>query len=461
MADRRDELFYNQKNLGDTLPAEERAAADAYCARYMAFLDRARTERESVTEAVRLAEAAGFREFRPGMKTAPGEKLYRSVRGKALMLAVTGKKPMACGAHIEAAHVDSPRLDVKPVPLYEDGELAYLKTHYYGGLRKYQWVALPLEVHGVVVLRGGTEKTVSLGTDAGDPAFVITDLLPHLAGEQKKKPLSEAIPGESLNLVMGSLPAAGDGGKDRVKLAVLELLNKKYGMTEEDFLSAELEVVPALPVREIGLDRSLIGAYGHDDRVCAYAELEAILGTEAPELAAVCILADKEEIGSEGVSGMQSAAFDTFMEDLCAADGSELRRCYENSLCISADVTVAFDPDFPEVCDKRNSARLNYGIGIAKFTGVGGKGGSNDASAEVVGRIRRIFAQGGVVWQMSELGKVDAGGGGTVAKFMAKRDIDTIDAGVPVLSMHSPYELVSKLDCYMTEKGMKAVYAEK
>ncbi|MGN1002351.1 MAG: aminopeptidase, partial [Oscillospiraceae bacterium] len=326
-----------------------------------------------------------------------------------------------------------------------------------GGIKKYQWVTIPLELHGVVTLKSGENVDVVIGRDKNDPQFVITDLLPHLAGDQMKKSPGEIIPGESLNLLLGSVPYA-DEGSDRVKLAVMSILNDNYGITEEDFLSAELEVVPGFDTRDIGLDRSLIGGYGHDDRVCAYAELKAILDIDAPETTAVCILADKEEIGSESTSGMQSQAFEGFMADLCEAQGTNLYRCFEKSLCVSADVCNAFDPNFPEVSERRNNARANYGMGICKYTGSRGKGGCNDADAETVAVLRRIFAENGVVWQMAELGKVDQGGGGTVAAYMARRNISTIDAGVPVLSMHAPFEVVSKFDCYMTYKGVKAVY---
>ncbi|HJC41373.1 MAG TPA: aminopeptidase, partial [Candidatus Intestinimonas pullistercoris] len=321
------------------------------------------------------------------------------------------------------------------------------------------WVTIPLELHGVVALRDGSVVKVAVGAAAGDPLFTIDDLLPHLGAEQSKKPLSEAIPGENLNVLVGSRPFKDDEGSDRVKLAVLDILNQKYGITEEDFISAELEVVPAFRASDIGFDRSLIGAYGHDDRVCAYASLAALLDLEGPpQKTAVCMLADKEEIGSEGVSGMQSSAFDTFMSDLCDIQKVPLKVCYERSFCLSADVTAAFDPNFAEVYEKRNSARTGYGMGLCKYTGARGKSGASDASAELVGWIRRVLDDAGVIWQMAELGKVDAGGGGTVACYMANRDIDTLDAGVPVLSMHSPYETVSKLDCYMTYLGMKAVY---
>ncbi len=340
-------------------------------------------------------------------------------------------------------------------------ELAFLKTHYYGGIRKYQWVTIPLELHGVVALKDGQTIRVSIGDGEGDPLFTIDDLLPHLGAEQSRKPLGEAIPGESLNLLVGSRPLADDEGSDRVKLAVLELLNRKYGIVEEDFISAELSAVPAFSAVDIGFDRSLIGSYGHDDRVCAYAALAALLQLGTPERTAVCMLADKEEIGSEGVTGMKSAAFDTFMEDLCDGQSVPLRACYEKSFCLSADVTAAYDPNFAEVYEKRNSAMVNYGMGLCKYTGARGKSGASDASAELVAYIRRILDDAGVVWQMAELGKVDAGGGGTVAVYMAERNIDTLDAGVPVLSMHAPFETVGKLDCYMTFKGMKAVFEAK
>ncbi|MCD8240522.1 MAG: aminopeptidase [Oscillospiraceae bacterium] len=455
----REQLLYRQKNGYDLIDTAERLALEDYCNGYKAFLDAARTEREAVREAITQAEARGFVPFTPGMAIQPGMKLYRSNRGKALLLAVIGEQPLSDGCTVAAAHVDSPRLDLKQLPLYEDGEMAYFKTHYYGGIKKYQWVTIPLELHGVVALKNGETVEIVIGRDAEDPQFVITDLLPHLAGEQMQKKGPEIIKGENLNLLAGSVPYA-DEGKERVKLAVLSILNDRYGITEEDFLSAELEAVPALPTRDIGLDRSFIGGYGHDDRVCAYAELKALFDLHTPEKAAVCILADKEEIGSEGTSGMQSEAFECFMEDLCAAQGVEKRRCFEKSLCISADVCNAFDPVYPEVSEKRNNAKANYGMGISKYTGARGKSGTNDADAETVGKLRAIFEKRGVVWQMAELGKVDQGGGGTVAMFMSKRNISTIDAGVPVLSMHAPFEVVSKFDCYMTYKGVLAVYEE-
>ena len=458
MAEIRDELFYKQKNGYDTMSTQQRIDMEDYCRGYMAFLNEARTEREAVKIAIEMAEDKGFVEYVDGMKLSPGDKVYCNNRSKALMLAVIGRKSLEEGCVIAGAHVDSPRIDLKQNPLYESDELAYFKTHYYGGIKKYQWVTIPLELHGVVALKNGETIDVSIGHDPSDPQFVITDLLPHLGKEQMRKTMEEGITGEGLNILIGSIPYA-DEGSDRVKLAVMSILNDRYGIVEEDFLSAELTAVPAFEVREIGLDRSLIGGYGHDDRVCAYAELKAILDLdEAPEKTAVCILADKEETGSDGVTGMQSSAFECFMEELCAGQNVPLRRCFKNSFCLSADVTAAFDPNFPEVSEKRNDAKLNYGMGICKFTGARGKSGTSDASAEIVGYLRKIFADAGVVWQMSELGKVDQGGGGTIAKYMANRNIDTIDAGVPVMSMHAPFEVVAKFDCFMTYLGVLAAY---
>ena len=440
------------------MSTQQRIDMEDYCRGYMAFLNEARTEREAVKIAIEMAEDKGFVEYVDGMKLSPGDKVYCNNRSKALMLAVIGRKSLEEGCVIAGAHVDSPRIDLKQNPLYESDELAYFKTHYYGGIKKYQWVTIPLELHGVVALKNGETIDVSIGHDPSDPQFVITDLLPHLGKEQMRKTMEEGITGEGLNILIGSIPYA-DEGSDRVKLAVMSILNDRYGIVEEDFLSAELTAVPAFEVREIGLDRSLIGGYGHDDRVCAYAELKAILELdEAPEKTAVCILADKEETGSDGVSGMQSSAFECFVEELCAGQNVPLRRCFKNSFCLSADVTAAFDPNFPEVSEKRNDAKLNYGMGICKFTGARGKSGTSDASAEIVGYLRRIFADAGVVWQMSELGKVDQGGGGTIAKYMANRNIDTIDAGVPVMSMHAPFEVVAKFDCFMTYLGVLAAY---
>jgi len=454
----KERLFYAQKSVYDLLSDEEADAVAAYGEAYKDFLDRARTERLAVKRAVELAEARGFRAYEADMDIKPGDKLYVNNRGKSMMLAVIGTKPLSDGINIAASHIDAPRLDLKQLPLYEDGEMAYLKTHYYGGIKKYQWVTIPLALYGIVVKADGEAVEVAIGDRPEDPQFTITDLLPHLSGDQSKKTLSEAISGESLNILFGSLPLGDEEEKDRVRLGMLSLLHEKYGICEADFLSAELEAVPAFAVRDIGLDRSFVGGYGQDDRSCAYAGLKAILELNTPERTAVCMLADKEEIGSEGVSGMKSGAFDQFIGRLCRSQGVALLDCFANSFCLSTDVCNGFDPGFPEVSEKRNSARMNYGMGIMKYTGVRGKSGSSDASAEVIGKLRKLFAEKNVIWQMTELGKVDQGGGGTVAWIMAERNIDTIDAGVPVLSMHAPMEISAKADLYMTYKAVKAVF---
>ena len=458
MSDMREKLFYKQKNGYELMTTEQLVEMESYSKEYMSFLNNARTEREAVRLAIAQAEANGFTEYERGMDLKPGTKIYFNNRDKALTLAVMGEMPLDVGCVIAGAHVDAPRIDLKQNPLYESDELAFFKTHYYGGIKKYQWVTIPLELHGVVALKSGEVVDVVIGREADDPQFVITDLLPHLAKDQVSKPMSEGITGEGLNILIGSVPYADDGS-DKVKLAVMSILNDRYGIVEEDFISAELTAVPAFEVREIGLDRSLIGGYGHDDRVCAFAELRALFDIEGiPQRTCICLLADKEETGSDGVSGMQSQAFECFMADLCAEQGVDLRRCFENSFCISADVTAAFDPNYPEVSEKRNDAKINYGMGLCKFTGARGKSGTSDAAAEVVAYLRQLFDTNGVVWQMAELGKVDQGGGGTIAKYMANRNIDTIDAGVPVLSMHAPFEVVAKFDCYMTYKGVLAAY---
>lgn len=460
LKERKEALFAARKNGYDRLSAADEKAMAEYCAKYADFLEKGKTERLCARRTVALAEAQGFRPFVRGEKLTAGDKVYRVNRDKSVMLAIVGRQPLAAGACIAAAHIDSPRLDLKPNPLYEENELAYFKTHYYGGIRKYQWVTMPLMLCGVIALKDGTVIDVMLGEDS-EPKFVITDLLPHLGADQGKKPLNEAIPAESLNILLGSRPVAGEDS-DRVKLTVMEKLHEKYGITEDDFTSAELEAVPAISVTDIGLDGSMIGAYGHDDRVCGYAALQAILDADAPERTAVCVLADKEEIGSMGVTGMQSAAFDTFMDDMCAALGTDTKTCYENSFCLSADVTAAYDPNFAEVFDKKNAAFLNHGIGLCKYTGARGKSGASDANAETVAYARRVLDDADVVWQIAELGKADVGGGGTVAQYMANRNITTLDAGVPVLSMHAPFETVGKLDCYMTYKACRALYkAEK
>jgi len=458
MSDLREKLLYKPKHGYDRLTAEEVQEMNAYANAYRTFLDNGKTERLCVDYTIKLAEEKGFVPYVSGMPLEPGTKVYVNNRGKGIMLAVIGKKSLAEGANIGAAHTDAPRLDLKPSPLYEDAELAYFKTHYYGGVRKYQWLAVPLCLYGVITKADGTTVNVAIGDQDDEPQFIINDLLPHLGQAQNTKPLGEAVPAENLNILIGSMPLQDDDGADRVKLNILNILHEKYGITEEDFISAELEAVPAAKARDLGFDRSLIGAYGHDDRVCAYAELAALLDLDVPEKTAVCIFADKEEIGSVGVSSMQSQCFDWFMEQMCMTQGTDLRTCFSNSFCLSADVCAAYDPNYADVYERRNSAYLNYGVGLCKYTGHRGKGGASDASAELVGSVRKLLNDNGVIWQMCEMGKIDAGGGGTVALFMANRNIDTLDAGVPVLSMHAPVETVSKLDCYMTYRCMKAVF---
>ena len=453
----RESLLYAPKNGYSEYTPEKREAMNEYCKRYAAFMDACKTEREATAWATKAAEAHGFKPAVPSMEVKPGDRIYMNNRGKSFLIAVIGTEPMSEGANICAAHVDSPRLDLKPQPLYEDSEIAYFKTHYYGGIKKYQWTCVPLAIHGVVCKKDGSEVTVTIGEDENDPILVVSDLLIHLAADQMKKTLAEGITGEQLNVILGTEPLEGEGS-DLVKLNIMRLLNEKYGMVEGDFRTAELTVVPAGKCREVGLDRSLLGAYGHDDRVCAYAELEPILDLPTPKHTAVCILADKEEIGSVGISGMQSHAFEYFMEILCDGQGVKLSQCFANSFCLSADVSNAFDPNFAETCDRRNNSALNYGVSICKYTGARGKSGASDASAEAMQHVRSTLDAAGVKWQIATLGKVDQGGGGTVAAYMANRNIVTVDAGVPVLSMHAPMELVSKLDCYETMLACRAIY---
>ena len=453
----REALLSSPKNGFVGLSQEERAEMEAYCKRYAAFMNACKTEREATAWATAEAEKHGFKPAVPGMEVKPGDKIYLNNRGKSFMIAVVGTESLTEGANICAAHVDSPRMDLKPQPLYEDSEIAYFKTHYYGGIKKYQWTCVPLALHGVVCKKDGSEVTVTIGEDENDPILVVSDLLIHLSADQMKKTLAEGIAGEQLNVILGTEPLEGEGS-DLVKLNIMRLLNEKYGFVEDDFRTAELTVVPAGKCREVGLDRSLLGAYGHDDRVCAYAELEPMLTLPTPKHTAVCILADKEEIGSVGISGMQSRAFEYFMEILCDGQGVKLSHCFAKSFCLSADVSNAFDPNFAETCDRRNNSQLNYGVSICKYTGSRGKGGASDASAEAMQHVRSTLDAAGVKWQIATLGKVDQGGGGTVAAYMANRNIVTVDAGVPVLCMHAPLEIVSKLDCYETMKACKAIY---
>lgn len=451
-------LEFISANGYDRLSTEERAAMESYCHRYRRFLDQAKTEREAVSETVAKAQAKGFRPYEPGMKLSPGDKIYRVNHGKSVIFAVMGQRPVSEGCRIAVSHADSPRLDVKPYPLHEQEEIGLLRTHYYGGIKKYQWVTMPLALHGVLCLKDGRVITLQLGERPEDPVFYIADLMPHLAEEQMTKPMREGITGENLQVLFGSEPVQGAEEKKRVKQGLLKLLHEQFGITEEDFLSAELNLVPAGQCREVGLDRSLLGAYGHDDRVCVYAQFEAILELENPEHTSVCVLADKEEIGSVGISSMKSAFFDFFMEDMCEEQNTPLRRCFEKSICLSADVICAYDPLYEEVFAPQNTARLNHGVAVSKYAGRNGKGGTSDASGELMAWFRQIFDQDGVQWQVGETGKIDQGGGGTVSCFMVDRNIETLDVGVALLSMHAPMEIAAKLDCYMLKKATGAFY---
>ena len=455
---RQEELSYRKKNYFEEADEKERKAIFAYAEGYKAFLDAAKTEREACDYSVAAAKKAGFTEYRFGDPLKAGDKKYFVNRGKSIVVFRIGKKNLEeDGMRLIASHIDAPRVDIKQNPVYEDSGICFLKTHYYGGIKKYQWTAIPLALHGVVVLKNGKKIELRVGERAEDPVFYIDDLLPHLGGDQMSGKAGKIIEGEQLNVVVGGLPYPDEDAGDKIKLSVLDHLNEKYGICEEDFLSAELSAVPAFSARDVGFDRALIGAYGHDDRVCAYPALTAVLNCES-EHTVLAMLVDKEEIGSEGTTGMQCKVYEDLMEEISIAFGANFRKVRANSKCLSSDVTAAYDPNFAGVYEKMNSAMISCGTCMSKFTGSRGKSGSNDASAEFVGEIRAMFDRGGVVWQTSELGKVDAGGGGTVAAYMAQRDIDTLDAGVPVLSMHAPFETVGKLDCYMTFKGMKAIF---
>ncbi len=450
----REQLAYKRKN--GRLYSDESIvnAADSYCDGYKAFLDKAKTEREAAKAAMEMAKAAGFTEFEHGKKYGAGDRVFFNNRGKTVAFAVIGKQPVENGVNITAAHIDSPRLDLKPNPLYEDVDLALFKTHYYGGIKKYQWTAVPLALHGVFVLKDGTVKEVSVGEREDEPKFVINDLLPHLASEQIKRTLNEGIKGEELNVLIGSHPFKDDKGSELVKLNILKLLNEKYGVTEEDFLSAELEMVPAAHACDIGFDRSMIGAYGQDDRVCAYPALTAVLEVKTPERTALAILTDKEEVGSMGNTGLESDFLRYVVGDLAKMQGGDPTLALRRSKCLSADVNAAMDPTFQEVMERKNASFLNYGVVVTKYTGARGKSSTSDASAEYVAEVRALLDRENIVWQMGEMGKVDIGGGGTVAMFVANMGVDVVDLGVPVLSMHAPFETTAKFDVYMCYRAM-------
>lgn len=427
---------------------------------YIRFLNEAKTEREAAAAIVRLAEAAGFRDIETMDSLKPGDRVYGVNHKKSVYMAVLGAQPLTAGFQGIGMHIDAPRLDLKQNPLYEDSGVALLKTHYYGGIKKYQWTTVPLALHGVVAFGDGRVQDVRIGEDPEDPVFVITDLLPHLAAKQNSKKLAEGVPGENLNILAGSIPME-EADSEFVKKNILGLLKKKYGMEEDDFRSAEIEAVPASPARSAGLDRSMIAGYGQDDRICAYPGLMGILGLEGtPKRTALCIFADKEEIGSMGNTGMESANFELFIMDLLEKSGIvhpyAVQRTFSASRILSADVTAAFDPTYADVMERRNAAYMGKGISLKKYTGARGKSGASDANAEFVGYVRGIFERAGVVYQSSEMGKVDEGGGGTIAYILANRGMQVLDCGVPILSMHSPYETASKFDLYQAFKAYAA-----
>ena len=448
-------LIYKNKSISRVCPQALDQAND-FCEGYKEFLNQGKTEREAAAWAAAALEKAGYQPFQPGKNYQPGEKFYKLHRNKCILAGTVGSASLEEGVHINAAHIDAPRLDLRPVPLYESGEMAFFRTHYYGGIRKYQWGTIPLAIHGVVYTRSGEKVEICVGEKESDPVFCITDLLPHLSARQNERTLPEGIKGEELNLVVGCLPVEDENAKEQVKLHVLEILNQQYGITEEDFIRGELEVVPAHKARDIGFDRAMVGAYGHDDRVDAYPALMAELDTKNPYFTTLCVLTDKEEIGSEGVTGLNSQYMVQFLQQLCKAQRADYITTLQNSKCLSADVTAAYDPNWADAFEPNNATYAGKGIALCKYTGARGKSGASDASAELVSYVTRLLDREGVVWQMGELGKVDLGGGGTVAKYVASHDIETLDIGVPVLSMHSPFEVVSKGDVYMAYRAFLA-----
>jgi len=464
-----DKLFIALKNCWESIDAEAEKEVEELASSYRVMLDRGKTEREFTAESVALLEKQGFKAIdlftgQSGKKKAftPGTKVFEHIRGKALVCAVVGKKSLAEGINIVGAHVDSPRLDLKQNPVYEENDLALLDTHYYGGIKKYQWTAVPLAMHGVFIDSKGKKTSVSIGEDDDDPVFTITDLLPHLAQEQMQKKAFEVVEGEDLDVLSGSRPYVDEKVKEKVKLRFLSILNEKYGLNEKDFASAEIEFVPAAKARDIGLDRSMIGAYGHDDRSCAYPALRALMEIaaqkEAPEKTVLCYLSDKEEIGSVGNTGADSWGFENFIAALAGED--DLRRCLNNSSMLSCDVSPAFDPSYASVYEKRNSSYMGKGLVINKYTGSRGKYGASDANAEFCAKVLAIMDKNKIPWQFGEMGKIDKGGGGTIALHVAKYGIEVLDCGIPVLSMHSPFEVISKIDLYLAFKGYAAFLRE-
>ena len=457
-------LMLKRVSVWDRLDEEQKESAFLFAKDYMEFMNAAKTEREAISEVVKFAEENGFKSIETPSKKS--NKFYRVTYKKAAALGILGKKDIEDGIRIIASHIDSPRLDLKQNPLYEDTDLALFKTHYYGGIKKYQWVSRPLALHGKVIKKDGKELDLIIGEDENDPVFTIVDLAPHLARKaQYEKKLEDAVIGEKLNIIAGSIPFPEEDTKERIKLQVLKYLNDQFGLIEEDFVSAELELVPSENARDIGWDKSLIGSYGQDDRSCAYTSMRAIGDINNPKESVLVLFLDKEEIGSEGNTGAKSRLLEAVVSDLFSmkgvkADSEMIRRTLMNSRAISADVNGALDPDYKDVHEKRNAAKIGYGICITKFTGSRGKSGSSDASAEYVGWLRQVFNRSNIVWQTGELGKVDEGGGGTIAKFLSSYGMDIIDCGVALLGMHSPFEVSSKADIYMTYKGYKAFLTE-
>ena len=455
-----EKLFNKKENGWNTKTEEERKTIFDYAKGYMDFMNKSKTEREIVQSSKKIAEANGFKDIKEFDSLKAGDKVYYINREKSMYLAVIGEDNIENGINIIGAHADSPRLDLKPNPLYEDGGFAYFKTHYYGGIKKYQWTTIPLSLHGVIVKTNGEKITINIGEDENDPIFTITDLLPHLAQEQMERKLKDGVSGEDLNLLIGSIPYSNEGA-EQVKLNILKLLNQKYGITEVDFLSSELEIVPAMKCRSLGFDSSMVAGYGQDDKICVYTELTALVDMKkTPARTAVCIISDKEEIGSMGNTGMESHVFDTFVSELLNKLGINrpnlLDKVFCNSKMLSADVDAGVDPIYANVSEKNNASYLGRGIGLNKYTGARGKSGASDANAEFVAEIRNIFETNDVRYQIGELGKVDIGGGGTIAYILANKGIDVIDCGVPVLSMHAPYEVTSKFDLYEAYRGYKA-----
>lgn len=458
----KEQIMMKESEGVKSLSEEDIEKADEFCVGYKKFLDNSPIEREAVRYSIDLAKKAGFTEYDADASYSAGDKVYYNNRGKAIALAVIGKNGVKNGARLAIAHIDSPRIDLKPNPLYEANNLALFKTHYYGGLKKYQWTTIPLSLHGTIVKLDGTVLNISWGDAPDESCFCISDILPHLAQEQVTKPMSKAFTGEDLNVLVGSRPyVTEDNEKDLVKLNVMNILNKKYGITESDFLSAELCLIPSFKTKDVGFDSSLIGGYGHDDKVCAYPALMAALDVEAPESTCVTYLTDKEEIGSDGNTGMQSDFLRYFIYDLANQDGIEGYRALSKSTCLSADVNAAFDPTYASAFEAKNSSYINNGVVISKYTGHGGKYDTSDASAEYMGKIRSLLEKNHILWQIGELGRVDLGGGGTIAKYVANMNVDVVDLGVPVLSMHAPFEIISKTDVYMAYRAFYAFFDEK